>query len=566
MEMSISPYPVARTGALQRVDFDPVSRVVGALAVHALADRDSGAVRESAAMATLFRGYEAILHGRDVRDAIFISSRACGVCGGAHATCSALACEMAFGVAPPSTAILARNLMSAIEYLCDLPTQLFVRAGPDYSEPTVRQMNPGLWQRAERTAAPGRAIHGFERISDIMTALTRIHGSLYLEAMLMSRTAREAYVLIGGKYPHPQTIVPGGVSSTIDTQDYNTMLLRIVKFLDYAKRAVAIWDDIVEFFFEAEPRYRELGLGARNFIGLGQWDDPYTYDATFENCAAWGERRWATPGVIVDGRLVTIALPEINARVEEFVDHSFYEQWKPDALSSLGAGDNRLGANHPATKRTLPQPGERNPPTGRYSWSTAPRWDRHPMETGAYAHLWTTALANKLPYRRFVDPTGHSLRLSMPQGKLPTTELEWHPPELWGTFERTRARAYAFAYSALITYEQVLAGLDLKRTRPAGMSTPYKIPKDVRVGTGFWGSARGYLSHHMTIDGGVIGNYQILGPSTWTVSPRDGAGKPGPLEQAVVATPVLEYGPTDGYTEILRTIRSFDPCMGCAAH
>ncbi|MGI8412817.1 MAG: nickel-dependent hydrogenase large subunit [Solirubrobacteraceae bacterium] len=565
MEAQIPLQSGARPGAVQRVEFEPVSRVAGALAVHALADSGTGAVLESAAMATLFRGYEVILLGRDVRDAIFISSRACGVCGGAHATCSALACEMALGVAPPATAIAARNLMSGLEYLCDLPIQLFVRAGPDYSEPTVREMNPGLWQRAERTSAPGRATHGYKLISDIMTALTLVEGELYLEALTMSRTAREAYVLIGGKYPHPQTILPGGVSSTIDTQDYNTMLLRIVRFLDYAKRAVTIWDDIIEFFYGAEPRYRELGRGPRNFIGLGQWDDPLAYDGTFENCAGWGERRWATPGAIVDGRLVTTALPEINARVEEFVDHSFYEQWSVDALSALGAGDQRLATNHPATKRTIPQPGERNP-QGRYSWSTAPRWDGHPMETGAYAHLWTTAMANKLPYRRFIDPTGHSLRLSLPQGKLPATELEWHPPELWGTFERTRARAYAFAYSALVTYEQVLTGLDLKRNRPDGMSTPYKIPKDVRVGTGFWGSPRGYLSHHMTIDGGVIGNYQILAPSTWTVSPKDFVGKPGPLEQAVTATPVLEYAPTDGYTEILRTIRSFDPCMACAAH
>ncbi|MHB8656512.1 MAG: nickel-dependent hydrogenase large subunit [Solirubrobacteraceae bacterium] len=551
-------------GALRQIDLDPVSRVAGALSFHAAMDTGSGVISESTAMATLFRGYEVLLCGRDVRDAIFISSRACGVCGGAHATCSALACEMAFGIQPPPMAIAARNLMSAIEYLYDHPLQLFLRAGPDYSEPTVRQTSPELWQRAERASAPSRATHGFGRISDILTALTRGTGELYLEALRMARVAREAYAVIGGKYPHPQTMVPGGVSSTIDPSDLSVMLLRIVKFHDYAQRTVAIWNDLIDFFYEADPRYRELGAGPKNFIDLGQWDDPFAYDATFANCTAWGERRWATPGAILNGRLVTTALPEINAPVEEFVEHSFYEQWGVDACGADPLG-NRLAANHPQNKRTLPQPADRNL-SGKYSWATAPRWDRHAMDTGCYSRLWTTAMANKLPHRRFIDPTGASLKLAMPQGGLPAAELEWHLPERWGTFERTRARAYALAYSAMVAYEHVLIALDLRRTGETRISTPYKIPKDRRVGTGFWGAGRGYLSHHITSEHGVIENYQILAPSTWTASPRDPFETPGPCEQAVAATPLISYGPQSSCIDILRTIRSFDPCMACAAH
>ncbi|MDQ6605257.1 MAG: nickel-dependent hydrogenase large subunit, partial [Actinomycetota bacterium] len=116
----------------------------------------------------------------------------------------------------------------------------------------------------------------------------------------------------------------------------------------------------------------------------------------------------------------------------------------------------------------------------------------------------------------------------------------------------------------VVAYEHVLIALDLKRTGETQISTHYKIPKDVRAGTGFWGAARGYLSHHMWIDHGVIQEYQILAPSTWTASPRDSAGNPGPCEQAVAATPLLSPGP--GYIDIMRTIRSFDPCMPCAAH
>ena len=125
----------ARNGAVRRVDFDPVTRVAGALAFHTVVDLENRQVMETASMATLFRGYEIILKGRDPRDAIFISSRACGVCGGVHATTSALACEMAFGIKPPPMGVVARNLLLSIEYLYDHPIHLSLLAGPDFSEP-----------------------------------------------------------------------------------------------------------------------------------------------------------------------------------------------------------------------------------------------------------------------------------------------------------------------------------------------------------------------------------------------------------------------------------------------
>ena len=190
------------------------------------------------------------------------------------------------------------------------------------------------------------------------------------------------------------------------------------------------------------------------------------------------------------------------------------------------------------------------------------------METGAYARLWMTALGDKLPHRSFIEPTGHSLRLAVPQGALPATELEWRAPERWGALERNRAQAYALAHSALVAYESLVIGLDLLRKGgpDAGVFTPYKIPKDARHGTGLWGGARGYLSHHMTIENRVIQSYQILAPSTFTMSPRDAGGHPGPCEAAVLATPLLSTAQPERCIDVLRTIRSFDPCMSCATH
>jgi len=556
-------------GETRRVDFDPVTRVVGELSFKAAIDAESGRVSDAFALATLYRGYEVILQGRDPRDAIFVSSRACGACGGVHPTASALACEMAFGIQAPPMGIVARNLLVALEALWDRPTHLFTRVGPDFSEPVVRETNPELWDLAQRTPAPGRGTHGYELISDLMTAMTPVRGHLYGEARDMSRRALEAYVLIGGKYPHPQTIVPGGVSTMIDTADTNEIFLRVTGFFDYARKVVAVWDDIVDFFFEAEPRFREVGEGPANFISLGLWDDPFAYDGTFETASAWAERRWSTPGAVVDGRLRTTDVHQVHRGVEEFVDHSFYEDWTRNGGPEFSQDPvgNRLSAHHPANKETLPHPGETNP-RGAYSWSTAPRWDRRPMETGAYAGLWTTALSRRMPHREFLEPTGRGLRLHMPQAEMPAGELEWRVPERWNALERNRAQAYALAHTSLVAYENVVIALDLfRRGGPdASVFTPYKIPKDARQGTGLWGGVRGYLSHHMAIDNQVIENYQIVAPSTFTMSPRDGSGTPGPCEAAVMGTPLLSTANQERGIDILRAIRSLDPCMTCATH
>src|SRR5215204_539453 len=258
-----------RNGHIRRVDFDPVTRVAGALAFHTVVDLESRQVVESDSMATLFRGYEVILKGRDPRDAIFISSRACGVCGGVHSTCSALALEMAFGIHPPPMGIVARNLLLSLEYLYDHPLHLFLLAGPDFSEPAVRETNPELWARAENTPAPRKEVHGFETLAQMMTEMTPLTGKLYAEALHMTRVAREAYVLIGGKYPHPQTIVPGGISATVDFTDLNEIHLRIVKFFAYGVKVCAIYDDLVEFFYAANPQYRQVGSRPRNLIETG---------------------------------------------------------------------------------------------------------------------------------------------------------------------------------------------------------------------------------------------------------------------------------------------------------
>jgi hydrogenase large subunit len=558
---------LARNGHIQEKDFDPVTRVAGALAFHSVVDMEQRKVIEARSVATLFRGYEIIMMGRDPRDALYITSRACGVCGGVHATCSALAIEMAIGVKPPPLGVVVRNLLLATEFLYDNPLHLFLLAGPDYSETIVRRTNPELWERATRATAPNGNIHGYSTIGDIMQDLNPLTGSLYLEAIHMTRVAREAYVLIGGKYPHPQTVVPGGVSATVNLTTFNEIYLRIQQFFDYAKRSVAIYDDLCDFFYDANPAYRDVGRTTANLIDLGIWDDPYAYDATYENCGAWGERRWATPGVIIDGQQVTTNLQHINVGLEEFVDHSFYEAWDDHRFKTdpLGAP---LSPFHPWNKTTKPRPQGSNW-REKYTWSTSPRWDRQAMDAEAAARLWNTAVARKLPENDYIEATGSSLRFHLPAGKMPAMDLEWRVPDVWNAFERNRGRAYSIAYTSLVALNVWRQGMEMMKRGETAVSTKFEIPtRGMQLGVGFWGAGRGYLSHHVIIEDGVCTNYQIVTPSTTNASPRDPWGRPGKYEEAVLNTPVLETtGPGDFQgIDILRAIRSFDPCMPCTTH
>jgi hydrogenase large subunit len=282
---------LASNGHVKDVNLDPVTRVAGALAFHCVVDLEQRSVHEAHTVGTLFRGYEVILKGRDPRDAQYISSRVCGVCGGVHSVASSLAMEMAFGIGVPPMGGVLRNIQLALDFQVDNPVHLYLLAGPDFSQVVVERTNPSLWERAKKTETRHADMHGFRTMADLMTAFNPLTGKLYLEGLQMTRPAKEAYSILFGKYPHPQTVVPGGVTTTVSLQVLNETLLRITRTLDYAKRGVFIFDDLTKFFYDADPRYQQVGTRAKNMIDTGMWDDPWAYDGTYAGAAQWGERR-----------------------------------------------------------------------------------------------------------------------------------------------------------------------------------------------------------------------------------------------------------------------------------
>src|SRR6267378_3812154 len=209
------------------------------------------------------------------------------------------------------------------------------------------------------------------------------------------------------------------------------------------------------------------------------------------------------------GSSETTNLHQINVGCEEYVTHSFYQEWTstPPRYTTDPLG-NPISPYHFWNKDTIIQPEGRNFKE-KYTWDTAPRWDRTSMETGIYGRMWTTALAKKCPPSDFYEATGDGLRMTMPKFQLPEMVLEWKVPKTINAIERNRARAYGVAWTSAIAMSCLLQALEYWRKGETAAWTRFTIPKDERVSAGFWEAGRGYLTHHSIIDKGKIVNYQI---------------------------------------------------------
>ena len=171
---------------------------------------------------------------------------------------------------------------------------------------------------------------------------------------------------------------------------------------------------------------------------------------------------------------------------------------------------------------------------------------------------------------KFLENTGTSMKIHVPKHFLPEKTLEWKIPKHWNAFERNRARAYCLPYSTMVALENWMMAMDLIKNGNTKVSVPYEIPKKgTHIGFGAWGAGRGFLTHHLIVENGLIENYQIITPSTLNAAPRTPWGEMGPYEEAVLNTPLLEkFDKPEDYKgiDILRAIRSFDPCMPCTTH
>jgi hydrogenase large subunit len=557
------------------MSWDPITRVVGSLGIHTKIDFGTRKVVDCWSTSSIFRGYSVFLRGKNPRDAHFITSRICGICGDNHATCSVYAQNMAYGVKPPHLAEWIVNLGEAAEYMFDHNLFQDNLVGVDFCEKMVKETNPGVFELAERSAAPHAELHGKKTIADIMRSLNPFTGELYREALAMSRLTREMFCLMEGRHVHPSTLYPGGVGTVPSVQLFTDYLTRLMKYVEFLKRSVPLHDDLFDFFYVALPGYEKVGE-RRVLLGCwGSFQNPDVCDFRYETMASWGREMFVTPGVVVDGKLVTTDLVDINLGIRILLGSSYYADWTPgEKFVDKDPLGNRIDERHPWNQTTLPRPGKRDF-KDKYTWVMSPRWldvrsgEHLALDTGGgpLARLWTTALARRVKLG-YVEATGNGVVIRLPKSAtLPDTELVWRVPKWSNTIERDRARSYFQAYSAAIAFyflEKALGELHAGRTATA---SDFTVP-DEAIGCGFHEAVRGLLSHHLVIRGGKIANYHPYPPTPWNASPRDSFGTRGPYEDAISDTPIFEENSRESFKgiDIMRTVRSFDPCLPCGVH
>src|SRR5262249_39134713 len=163
------------------------------------------------------------------------------------------------------------------------------------------------------------------------------------------------------------TIYPGGVGTVPSVQLFSEYLVRLARYTEFVKRMVPLHDDLFDFFYDALPGYEKVGE-RRVLLGCwGSFQDPEHCDFKYATMPDWGRKMFVTPGVVVDGKLVTTDLVEINLAIRILLGSSHYRDWVGGEMfvqkDPLG---NAVDPRHPWNQTTLPKP-EKRDLNGRYT-------------------------------------------------------------------------------------------------------------------------------------------------------------------------------------------------------
>jgi len=554
---------------MTHVVVDPVTRIEGHLRVEA--EVEGGVVTQAWSSSTMFRGIEIILRGRDPRDAWAFAQRICGVCTTVHAIASIRAVEKAIGAEPPPNARLLRNLIMAAQVVQDHVVHFYhlhaldwvdivnaLEGDPAKTASLAQSISDWPLSSAQYFAGVRNRIKAFVERGQLGPFANAYWGhpayrlppeanlmavAHYLEALDWQRRFIKIHAILGGKNPHLQSFLVGGMATPVDPDAQASLNMHTITALnDLVADGIAfvsrvyIPDVIAVASFYKD--WASLGAGVGNYMTYG--DYPMNDDAT--------PQMFLPPGIIQGRDLTKIAAVDQN-KVSEWVSHSWY---------NYSVGDDK-GLN-PFQGETTPNytgpkpPFERLNVAEKYSWLKSPRYDGAPMEVGPLARM-LVAYASGRPTRvkELIDKVLSSLGVG--------------PEALFSTLGRIAARAVEaqVIVESMNMWVQGLAENMARhdyRIQDNSKWEPASWPKDC-LGAGFHEAPRGSLGHWVHINNGSIVNYQCVVPSTWNAGPRDAQGRPGPYEAALVGTPVAK---PDQPLEILRALHSFDPCMACAVH
>jgi len=555
---------------MARIVIDPVTRIEGHLRIEV--EVNDHKVTDAWSSGTMFRGIELILRGRDPREAWIWAQRICGVCTTVHALASVRAVENALGVEIPENARIVRDIIAATQNVQDHIIHFYHLHALDWVDVvSALKADPAKTAQLSQSISdwPKSSAVYFKAVQDRVKMLAdsrqlSLFGSgdwghpayklppeanllavaHYIEALKLQREFIRIQAVLGGKNPHPQTYLMGGMATTMDGSEPDatinperiTLLNELVANAQTFVRQVYLPDVLAIAGFY--PEWFQYGAGIGNYMTYGDYSGDNTKSTS----------GFFFPRGIVLGRDLATVLPLDPNNVTEYVTRSWYEY--PD-------GDK--AAKHPAQGVTDPKYSGPKPPyeflktDEKYSWLKSPRYNDKPMEVGPLARTLVAYASGNQLVKRLVDST--LAKLNLP------------PSALFSTLGRVAARALE-ADIMVSRLSEWVAQLDDNmahgdvRLHNGDKWNPNSWPKSAQ-GFGFHEAPRGSLGHWVEIEDRKIVNYQVVAPSTWNAGPRDAQEQRGPYEAALLETPIAD---PERPLEVLRTVHSFDPCLACAVH
>ena len=559
---------------------DPITRIEGHLRIEAVIDENNKIV-DAFSSSTMFRGIETILKGRDPRDCGLMAMRICGVCTGTHYQRSIEAVEDAFDITIPKNARLVRNLIQGALYVHDHLVHFYHLHALDFvdvvaatkADPYKTAAEAAKWAHVAGVAPYTSDPSEFKLIQDRIIKFVKegrlgifgngywgndhyeltpeqnlIGVAHYLQALDIQRDMAKMQAVFGGKNPHPQSIVVGGVTCVQDIK--NPARIALFKELlrvstDFVKRAYL--PDVymagtmyAEEATDADATYKGVGGTGGGILSYMSYGDFRLDDTGFYNAETL-----FPAGLVLDGDISKVFEVD-QEKITEDVTHAWYE----------GTGT----PEHPYEGTTIPKfTGMDKKEDGysylktdeKYSWIKSPLYDGKKVEVGPLARMVIGYVKGD---KRITKYVGNFLK----RANLPVTVL-------FSTVGRTAARAIEteLMCDAMMEWTNELA----KNAAMGDLSTwtefDFEEVSASTKGVGLAEAPRGSLGHWVKIEDGRIENYQAVVPSTWNAGPRGPNGELGAYEASLIGTKVAD---PEQPLEIIRTIHSFDPCIACAVH
>ena len=539
---------------MRKVVIDPITRIEGHLRAEVEVD-ENGVVQEAYVSGQLFRGIEIILKNRDPRDAGLLAGRICGVCTNSHFRGAVTCVEDAYSLEIPKNAKIIRDLMAMALFIQDHVVHFYhlhsldfvdvtsaLNADPELTSIEAHKYSKNPFgnsnthyetvliklQNFVKAGKLGPFSNGYWGHVDykLTPEQNLILLSHYLQALKFQTNISKAVAIFGGKTPHPQSIVVGGVTSVADMlnpQRLNDYLFIIKEAKEFIDRAYLPDMKLIATAYREEMK-AGAGRANGNFLCVGGYE--------FE-----GEQRLFCNGVMYGHDFTEIEEFDEN-KVTEEVDRAWY---------SGNADENEIcytDLNEDGTLKTAKN-------DDKYSWIKAPRYDGKTMESGPLARVFVSYSKGNQLIKSFVDEF--------------LTETDLELIDLSTTVGRNCARAIETSYICEYIFKLVSRLIQNIKYYDTDTWCKYDfntLPQDTK-GRAFLEVPRGVLSHFVKIKDAKIENFSVIAPTTWNATPKNFDGLRGAYEEALIGIKIED---TSKPLEVLRVLHSFDPCLACAVH